>query len=772
MEQATTFLDALEHALRQAASYNPADQVAPAVVLWPDKERQWAPLLPELRQRLPLLTLGDYEPSTRTGPAYYLRCMIGRTLPEDLLSEEETPIIYLSGVSRQDLRALDECPRPLQPLAELQYRGVLWTHRNGRDWTVAAFLQNQEIGLGIDTANDQDTRDALLRALPVLAHEPLVGLRQQAPLQAPYLDGLLHPDEVRSLLLWMDDPQGYREQASTEEWAAFRQICRRNGLDPERDGELAAATLVAGGAQIWSSVWERYLEAPHRYPNLPDLLRRARPQRELFAPPVPYWPQDNEAAEADLRQALLDMDEQPPARVRERLQALEEEHGHRRDWVWARLGQAPLARALEHLVRMATMSANSLAGVDVASIAQAYAESGWQVDAAMMSALAEVKSSQDASALRGPIRVLYGPWLEASATAFQRTILGNPTANYVAGPIETPEPGTCILFSDALRHDLAQRLVGQLTEAGFACDLGWVLAALPTVTATAKPALIPELADGLTAGIDLAPAVQETGSPVNAERLRRLLRAKGYQVLAGDDTGDPAGRGWTELGSLDQYGHGHGWRIALHSQAELSALEQRICTLLNEGWQRIVVVTDHGWLLLPGGLPKAELPQHLTTLRKGRCAVLKEGASTDQSIVPWHWDPSVGIAVAQGIACYEAGKEYEHGGLSPQECVTPRLVVKSAQTMGAEQIEIKSLTWKGLRCQVALSGEQDGAQVDIRLRAGDATSSVAQQPKAPDAENSVSLVVPDDELIGNAAFVVVVAGDGSLCGQTHTTIGG
>lgn len=60
VDQATTFLDALVEAIKTAGSYNKSDQVPPAVVLWPDRDRQWEPLLPLLRARLPVLTLGDY----------------------------------------------------------------------------------------------------------------------------------------------------------------------------------------------------------------------------------------------------------------------------------------------------------------------------------------------------------------------------------------------------------------------------------------------------------------------------------------------------------------------------------------------------------------------------------------------------------------------------------------------------------------------------------------------------------------------------------------
>ena len=98
-----TLLDGLVRSLITASDYNRNDQIAPAAVLWTDKERQWEPLLPRLRQQLTLLTLGDYDPDTRTGPAYYLRCLIAGTLGGPL-PDDTPPIIYLPGYSRQDLR--------------------------------------------------------------------------------------------------------------------------------------------------------------------------------------------------------------------------------------------------------------------------------------------------------------------------------------------------------------------------------------------------------------------------------------------------------------------------------------------------------------------------------------------------------------------------------------------------------------------------------------------------------------------------------------------
>ena len=145
-----SFLDALVTALERAGRYNRNDQSPPAAVLWPDKERQWEPLLSQLRSKLPLITVGPYEPALRQGPAYWVRCMLNGTLGDGWLPEGVTPIVYLPGVSKQEIRAVESCPKPLQPLAELQYRGLIWTQKNGRDWTVQAFLQSEDGGLGID----------------------------------------------------------------------------------------------------------------------------------------------------------------------------------------------------------------------------------------------------------------------------------------------------------------------------------------------------------------------------------------------------------------------------------------------------------------------------------------------------------------------------------------------------------------------------------------------------------------------------------------------
>ncbi len=224
---------------------------------------------------------------------------------------------------------------------------------------------------------------------------------------------------------------------------------------------------------------------------------------------------------------------------------------------------------------------------------------------------------------------------------------------------------------------MARRLGDALTAKGLHASVTPRLAALPTVTPTAKPAVTP-IGGLLGTGSGFDPRVSETGQKWSIDVMRKLLTDGGFQILMRDDAmGDPTGAAWTERGEIDGYGHAQGWKLARRVMEEVGELAERVAALLDAGWREVRVITDHGWLLLPGGLPKTELPEHLTDVRKRRCARLKPGVRFEGQTMPWHWDQDVRIALAPGIGCFEAGKEYEHGGLSPQECVVPVVTVRA-----------------------------------------------------------------------------------------------
>lgn len=178
-----TLLEAVRVSLSRAARYNPGDVVAPAAVLWTDADGMWRQVVEQLRRLMPeLLTLGNYDAAMRIGPAIWLRCVIEPAVRADKFPDltwpaDTVPVLYMPGVSRQTLRAVEECPDSLKPLVELQYRGTIWTQKNGKDWTIRAFLVSDDGGLGLDVAEDKLTLQAMQGALPQLAVTPISRLQ-------------------------------------------------------------------------------------------------------------------------------------------------------------------------------------------------------------------------------------------------------------------------------------------------------------------------------------------------------------------------------------------------------------------------------------------------------------------------------------------------------------------------------------------------------------------------------------------------------------------
>ena len=772
---AATFLDALLAAL-DARVRNGAAELPPVALLWPDEACQWQPIVSQVRARRLVLELGDYEPENLRGPAYWVRGVLDGQIAVPNPAEGEVPIVYLPRYARSDIRAVEEADAKLKPLAELQYRGAIFAQQNGRDWTIAAFLQSKLGGLGVDVPDDQATKDAMLRARAELAAQPVDELRKRAPLKASFFDSLLAPDLDRDILRWLNDPAAFRASPTPDQWDAFRSRfadCFGIGLD---EGEIAVAGKLGRQAGPWAGVWQRYADAPDRYPTIEQRLRDAAPKRVretmgLFDGPLGAWPQDNEDAETRLRHAYADVALLDPSAAAARIAALELEHVDRRTWVWAGLGEAPLAMASEYLAALARLTRHVLPPGPVPEIVAAYADGVWRADDAVMRALAATTAKPDRDAVCGVVRAIYTDWLDAGARRFQDAV-GEAAGDYVVQPLTDWPAGTCLVFIDGLRFDVGRRVETALVAMGCTVTVQPRLTALPTITSTAKPAVSPVVAR-LFAGNGLAPAAKAGGPDLTIAGLRSLLAAEGYQVLQDSGTGDPEGRAWTEHGDIDELGHKQQAKLPALLDGEVRSLCERIAGLLDAGWRQVIVVTDHGWLYLPGDLPKVELPYYLTkdeAMKKGRTGRLADGAVAPGGTVPWFWDPDVRMAVAPGIATFVAGAVYEHGGVSPQECITPLITVRAAAAPRGPIV--LSINWRGLRADVSAAGAPDGSCIDLRRKAGDPGSSLLDGPVSVSPEGTARILVGDGDAIETPAFLVLLDGEGRVIAQDTVTIGG
>lgn len=792
----------LIRSIRSASAYNPEIQVAPVCILWPDPERHWENIIPKLQQNMPeLCVLGDYAPERRMGPAIWLRCVLtsGSIPPApfpvgaggEVSGEEKMAFVfYLPGVSRQDLRAVETCPDHLKPLAELQYRGVIWSQISAKDWTVLAWLKSEQGGLGLDVAQDKDTKNAMLLALPLLLDEDNSLLEGKRLDKDYFLTLLLGGDLVRDILLWLDEGEAFKASRDVHAWKAFVEVCKSKfGFNPMEDGVLKASAKLANHEGPWQSVWERFCEAPKRYPHIPSQIRKCQmPQIGLFTNEISAggWPQWNEAQEKTLRRDLLSLSSMTARDAIKKLKLLENQHCGRRQLVWAELGESSLACALEHLAKMAAYSCENLNGASLDGILDTYQTSGWRVDDEVLQALSCIESADDYDAVTAAIRAVYLPWLENGTSILQSLasdLSSLPRLANASPPLSPPpmregkggdvlEEGV-ILFVDGLRMDAGKRLAEQLEKRGFTVSERCYWNPLPSITATGKPAVSPiaEQIMGDENATDFEPSVRSTGQSLKGGyHLKKQLMDAGYQILDSKNTGDIQGKAWCEFGNIDSEGHHRGWELAKYLNFILSEIIERISGLFDAGWKRIQIVTDHGWLLLPGGLPKTELPTCLTECKWGRCASLKPGIQNDILTVPWYWNPNVEVALANGISCFKSGLDYAHGGLSLQECAVPCYIVES-KTSTISHIDITDVKWRGLRCDVAVDGEYCGLNVDIRTHAGDVGTSVVMGIKPFKSSGKASVVVEDDGLEGTLAVILVIDNAGNIMAQVDTVIG-
>ncbi len=779
MKSVVKLCESLATSVLASAKGNSQTSAPAAAVLWPDKDGVWLPAIPRLRQHIPgLCVLGPYKPEEWTGPAVWLKCLIAGALPELQLSG--LPVVYLPGVSRAELRAIESCPRDLQPLAELQYRGVFWSQANAKDWTLTAFLSSKNGGLGLDVAQDRATQEALSQALEagVLLERTIYELNGRQ-INAEWLHSLLAPNPTRDLLVWMNDSEHAKAQWSGVRWNVFAKRCKSDfGFDPISDGVLVAAEKLTKGEGKWIAVAELYRDSFTSFPHVFELLSKVQPpQMGLFPDQVRLsgYPQATEQGEATLRYNLSASASMDANQARAAVLAAEKEHGVRRSWLWSTMGRSPLAAALAPLSRMAELSTVAPIGATPAELAASYRQSGWQVDEAAINALACVQTKADVDAVSAVLRALYLPWLEEVAKRFQdaaRAAGGLPSL-LDGENASADELGVCTVFVDGLRYDVASRLCTKLSGLGtVGTSARW--SSMPSVTASGKAWSSPvaQWVSGTPEDVDFEPRVSEDGKPLSSHNFRKLLTEKGISPLSKHETGDPKGRAWTEAGDLDHYGHEHGIRLARDVESQLSQVVERVVELSQAGWRKVRIVTDHGWLLVPGGLPKSELPKHQAETRWGRCAVLKDTAYGTPLTFGWDWCKDVQVAYAPGVSSFIAGAEYAHGGLSLQECLVPVLELQvEASLAPTTHATIKAVTWKGLRCVVEVESDAAGLTIDIRTKPALATSSLVANIKPLDS-GKANLAVADDEHMGTAAVVVVLGPDGEVVQKQATTVGG
>ncbi len=761
-----TILSTIVDAIRNLGHINTAVQVAPSCILWPDGERQFECVVPVLQDALPsLLVLGDYAPDKKTGPAIWLRCVIDSLVPEVSIGDA-IPVIYMPGISRGQLRLVEKCPDALKPLLFLQYRGTFFSQYNGKDWTVFSYLKSKDGGLNLDAAGDDASKSAMLLALPQLLEQDMELLKGKR-LDKDFFNNLIAGgDPVRDVLQWLNKGDAWRTSRSEIQWKAFVELCKSNySFNPETQGHAKGLELFANRKGVWRAVYDRYEEAYTAYTNIPKQLSEMKePEFGLFATEEEFggWPQWNSYQEQNVSRELGFICNMPFDRASSRLLELENQYAHRRNTLWARMGLAPMVDALGHLVRLVELSREGYLSDSLEHLADYYDKRGYSVDWEALQAIDPLKNKTERELVKRVVRLVYQPWLEKLNNQFHALTRKQGYASSVNLYDSKLKIPCCYVFVDGLRLDHAHLLKSLFVNSNLKIIETYRWSPLPTMTENCKPAAVPVQIPIGTSEVNL------DFNPLKGSGLSFDKYLEQQNIVRNCENTE--NRSWKEFGDFDKAGHDYGGDLPLHIHTVFKDLQDIVIGLFQEGFKTVRIVTDHGWLWLPGGLPKSELAVGLTDGKWGRYAVIKEGAKTDELQLPWHWNKDIMLAFPPGICAHRSNMEYTHGGLSMQECRLMELTLTENAPM-QQIVSIDKVIWKGLRCRFHLQGNYEGCLVAIRRNAVMADNDLPDGGQVKD-DGTGSLLVGDDSLLGQAAFLVVLDINGNVVAQQLISIGG
>lgn len=274
--------------------------------------------------------------------------------------------------------------------------------------------------------------------------------------------------------------------------------------------------------------------------------------------------------------------------------------------------------------------------------------------------------------------------------------------------VETGDLGeTAILFVDALRIDLADSLLARLDQPTRSVPTRLALASLPSKTPVGMASLLPRAATDLVVFSKNGKLRAEIGGKDVSTPNGRIehLRFCVPNIEAGElkTVTETQLRQWATsrkpvllmTRDIDDSGE-----IAANVAPDLfeelvSDLARTVTVLHRAGYRRVVIGTDHGFLLIPSGI---DLPQRPAPGTGGeltsstRYAVGPISADADCiGFEPSQMGRSGGsnVVVPKGLATFSVGgprHRFVHGGLSPQECVL-RFVV--SEVAGPQRVPVQ-----------------------------------------------------------------------------------
>ncbi len=397
---------------------------------------------------------------------------------------------------------------------------------------------------------------------------------------------------------------------------------------------------------------------------------------------------------------------------------------------------------------------------DTSRLLEWYADRGWRVDRAHRRLELACTELGTFGELEGSIvsaRAAYELWLEG--------VLGRFVASVADGVLEIgdlvrqgdvhdrfvgPASGrTAYVWVDALRYELGIELADALRQITDRVELHAAVAAVPTITQVGMANLLPAASTGLRLSLDGERiAVHVGGVAVDTVPHRcDLLRAR-HGSVANLDLNDASQKGEKALSNaigdadlilirsqeVDAAGESGMLSVAWADfQNVVNLLAGVIARLAQCGVDRIVVSADHGFIALSRDLGSdrtVDAPTGAVGTTKRRVFVGRGGTPNPATAriplascgIPGDLD----LVVPRGLAVFKAsgGRQFFHGGLSPQELVVPVIVVELVRVPPPQKLEVNvavaggRITTGVFAASLSFEGNLFAREVNVRVVAG------------------------------------------------------
>lgn len=347
------------------------------------------------------------------------------------------------------------------------------------------------------------------------------------------------------------------------------------------------------------------------------------------------------------------------------------------------------------------------------SIVSFYTKEGCDMDS-LARGLIKYEKSEDFFTFVKPALAIYIQWLSDLTERFSSCVeklpewrIGQLINQSEFWEIFTRDKPIAIFFIDALRYDLGKDLKRRLEDEGFEVELRGMLSSLPSITEVGMSALLPHASMEIRLE-NGKPSVLLDGMRVNKNVRRDILKKHGAAVI---ELGELQKRSFVEKikdtdyivvidRNIDAAGHMSTLDVFMSDPFDevIKKTARGIKALHSVGVERIIVATDHGFLLLPeeyGVKTISGVRPSEALIVERRYAIGRTPRIPSLISFPLDWAGLKGegsLSFPRGLfflALQGEPQRFIHGGISPQENCIPVLISRMRES-AAKKLDIEA----------------------------------------------------------------------------------